>query len=31
MGINESRALTKYISCKCEGKFDGRKFNLNQK
>ena len=31
MGITESRALTKHISCKYECKFDGRKFNLNQK
>ena len=30
-GINESRTLTKHISCKCECKFDGRKCNLNQK
>ena len=29
--INESRTLTKYISWKCESKFDGRKCNLNQK
>ena len=29
-GINESRTLTKHISCKFEYKFDGRKCNLNQ-
>ena len=29
--INESRILTKHISCKCECKFDGRKCNLNQR
>ena len=29
-GINESRTLTKHISCKCECKFDDRKCNLNQ-
>ena len=28
--INESRTLTKHISCKCNCKFDGRKFNSNQ-
>ena len=27
-GINESKILTKHISCKCECKFDGRKCNL---
>ena len=26
-GINESKALTKYILCKCKSKFDGRKCN----
>ena len=30
-GTNESRTLTKHISCKCECKFDGRKCNLSQK
>ena len=30
-GINESKILTKHISCKCEHKFDGRKCNSNQK
>ena len=28
-GINESKTLTKNISCECECKFDGRKFNSN--
>ena len=28
-GINESRTLTKYTSCKCDCKFDGRKCNSN--
>ena len=30
-GINESKTLTKYISCKCKGKFDSRKCNSNKK
>ena len=30
-GINESKILTKLISCKCKCKFDGRKCSLNQK
>ena len=30
-GINESRTLTKRISCECICKFDGRKYNSNQK
>ena len=30
-GINESKILTKYVSCKCKCKFDGRKRNSNQK
>ena len=30
-GINESKILTKHLSCKCECKFDGRKCGLNQK
>ena len=30
-GINESKTLTKHISCKCKCKFDSRKFNSNQK
>ena len=29
--MNESRTLTKHLSCKCESKFDGRKSNLNRK
>ena len=29
-GINESKTLTKHISCQCKCKFDERKFNLNQ-
>ena len=30
-GINESKTLTKYVSCKCKCRFDGRKCNSNQK
>ena len=30
-GINESKTLTKHISCKLECKFHDRKCNLNQK
>ena len=30
-GINESKIFTKHISCKCECKFDGSKFNSIQK
>ena len=30
-GINESKTLTKHISCECKYKFDGRKYNSNQK
>ena len=30
-GINESRILTKHISCKCECKFYSKKSNSNQK
>ena len=30
-GINESKTLTKHISCKYKCKFDGRKGNSNQK
>ena len=26
-GINESKALTNHISCKCKGRFGGRKCN----
>ena len=29
-GINESKTITKHISCNCKCKFDSRKFNLNQ-
>ena len=29
-GINESKTLTKYISCECKCKFDGRKCNSDQ-
>ena len=29
-GINESKILTKHISCKCQYKFDGRKCKSNQ-
>ena len=29
-GINESKILTKHVSCKCECKFDIRKSNSNQ-
>ena len=28
--INESKTLTKHISCECECKFDGRKCNSDQ-
>ena len=30
-GINESKTLTKHISCECKCKFDGRWCNSNQK
>ena len=30
-GMNESKTLTKHISCKCECKLDGRKPNPNQR
>ena len=30
-GMNESKILTKHISCKFKCKFDGRKCNSNQK
>ena len=30
IGVNELKILTKYILCKCERKFDGRKCNSNQ-
>ena len=29
-GINEPKALTKYISCECKCRFDGRKYNSDQ-
>ena len=29
-GINESKTLTKYTSCKCKCKFDGKKCNSDQ-
>ena len=29
-GINESRTLTKHISCECKCRFDGRKCNSDQ-
>ena len=29
--INQSKTLTKHISCECRCKFDGRKCNSNQK
>ena len=29
-GINESKTLTKHLSCKCKCKFDGRKYNSDQ-
>ena len=29
--INESKTLTKHISCQCKCKFDGRKCNSNKK
>ena len=28
-GIEESRTLTKHVSCKCKCELDGRKYNLN--
>ena len=30
-GINESRTLTKHISCKCQCNFDRKKCSSNQK
>ena len=30
-GINESKTLTKHISYKCKCKFDGKKYNSNQR
>ena len=29
-GINESKTLTKYVSCECKCKFNGRKCNSDQ-
>ena len=29
-GINESKTLTKYISCECKRKLDGTKYDSNQ-
>ena len=29
-GVNESKTLTKHVSCKCNCKFDGRKCNSDQ-
>ena len=29
-GINEPKTLTKYISCECKCKFDGKKWNSDQ-
>ena len=31
IGINESKTLTRYVSCKCKYKLDGSKCNPNQK
>ena len=30
-GMNESKTITKHISCNCKCKFHGKKYNLNQK
>ena len=30
-GINESKTLTKHISCECKCRFDGKKHKFNQK
>ena len=30
-GMNESKTLTKHISCECKCKFDDRKCNSNRK
>ena len=30
-GINESKALTKHISCECKCNFYGRKYNTDQR
>ena len=29
-GVNESKTLTKHISCECKCKLDGTEFNSNQ-
>ena len=29
--VNQSKTLTRYISSECKCKFEGRKYNLNQK
>ena len=29
--INESKILTKHMTCKCKCKFDGKRCNSNQK
>ena len=29
-GINQSKTLTKHISCECKCRFDGRKCNSDQ-
>ena len=29
-GVNESKSLTKHISCKCKCKFDEKKYNSDQ-
>ena len=29
-GVNESKTLTKHISCECKSKFDGKKCTSNQ-
>ena len=29
-GINESKTLTKHISCECKCRFDGKNWNSNQ-
>ena len=29
IGINDSKTLTKYISCECKCRFNGRKCNLD--
>ena len=29
-GINQSKTLTKHISCQCKCRFDGKEYNSNQ-